>query len=210
MVLVDDDEATADASRAGTAAARVKGFKSSAKRSSAAAARKAAEEMEAAAAPWLARQEGAGGTLKLAALHFDASRASSQDGAWRSQHLRRGHSPRLEAIEARPATTSQAVAALTTTTWLEPCPPSWTSRLALPENSCAEHVAFNYTLVTLADPIAGRFEWLPLPRAALGNFTGRWHMRSGISGAQIAKELVTKHTSRRSTSTSSRLDERRR
>ena len=62
-----------------------------------------------------------------------------------------------------------------------------------PEQYCTEHVAFNYTLVTLADPIAGRFEWLPLPRAALGNFSGRWHMWSGISGAQIAKELVTKH-----------------
>lgn len=52
-------------------------------------------------------------TLKLAALHFDATRAHLQDGTWRSQQLmRQSRSPRLKSIEARPASTSEAVAAL--------------------------------------------------------------------------------------------------
>ena len=53
-------------------------------------------------------------TLNLASLHFDASRAGVQDGSWRQQSLvRLNRSPRLKAIEARPAaSTSEAVAAL--------------------------------------------------------------------------------------------------
>ena len=44
-------------------------------------------------------------TLKLAALHFDASSASKADGSWRAQSLvRSARSPRLRAMDARPAT----------------------------------------------------------------------------------------------------------
>jgi hypothetical protein len=59
----------------------------------------------------IARQ--AAPTLKLAALHFDASRAGLQDGSWRQQTLVKARdSPRLKAIEPRAASTSEAVAAL--------------------------------------------------------------------------------------------------
>lgn len=59
----------------------------------------------------IARQ--AAPTLKLAALHFDATRASQQDGSWRHQTLTRARdSPRLKAIEPRAASTSEAVAGL--------------------------------------------------------------------------------------------------
>lgn len=52
-------------------------------------------------------------TLKLAALHFDATRAHLQDGTWRSQQLiRQKRSPRLKSIEARPSSISEAVASL--------------------------------------------------------------------------------------------------
>ena len=50
----------------------------------------------------------------------------------------------------------------------------------------------NYTLVALSDPQAGRFEWLPLPRAPLGDPTP-WAMWSGQGGAKTARNLVTRH-----------------
>jgi hypothetical protein len=48
-------------------------------------------------------------TLKLAALHFDVSRAAMQDGSWRSQQRHGLRSPRMKTIQA---STSEAVTSL--------------------------------------------------------------------------------------------------
>ena len=48
------------------------------------------------------------------------------------------------------------------------------------------------SLVALSDPQAGRFEWLPLPRAPLGD-PKPWAMWSGQDGAKKARNLVTRH-----------------
>lgn len=60
------------------------------------------------------------------------------------------------------------------------------------EGRYCQWMPINYTLVALSDPRAGRFEWLPLPRAPLGD-PKPWGMWSNLGGAHVARQLVRKH-----------------